>query len=52
LAATLKATVPLPVPAVPEVIVSHDALLLAVQVQPLLVDTATGVPVPPLFPMD
>jgi hypothetical protein len=34
LAATLYATVPLPVPVAPEVMVSHDALLVAVHAQP------------------
>ena len=41
LAATLKPTVPFPLPLVPEVIVSHDALLLAVHAHPLVVVTAT-----------
>ena len=41
LAATLKPTEPLPEPLVPEVIVSHDALLLAVHAHPLVVVTAT-----------
>ena len=45
-AATLNATEPLPEPLAPEVTVTHAALLLAVQLQPLAADTAT-VPVPP-----
>ena len=46
LAATLNATEPFPLPLAPEVTVTHAALLLAVQAQPLPADTAT-VPVPP-----
>jgi hypothetical protein len=41
LAATLKPVVPFPDPLLPEVIVSHDALLLAVHAHPLVVVTAT-----------
>jgi len=41
LAAMLKPTDPFPVPLAPEVIVSHDALLLAVHAHPLVVVTAT-----------
>lgn len=44
-AATLYATVPLPVPLAPDVTVIQSAVLLAVHAQPLAVDTAT-VPVP------
>jgi len=52
-AVTVKPTDPLPVPVSPEVIVSHEGLLLvAVQVQPADVDTAMGVPVPPAAPID
>jgi len=47
LAATLNPTEPFPLPFAPEVTATHPALLLAVQVQPLPVDTAT-VPVPPV----
>jgi hypothetical protein len=47
LAAALNPTVPLPVPAAPEVTVSHGALLLAVHVHALVVVTVT-VPVPPI----
>ena len=47
---TLNATEPLPVPLPPEVIVIHDALLLAVHAQPLPADTLT-VPVPALSDM-
>jgi hypothetical protein len=46
LAATLNATDPFPVPLLPEVIEIHPAPLLAVQLQSLLVDTAT-VPLSP-----
>ena len=45
-AATLKATTPLPVPLAPKVTVTHASLLVAVQGQPIVVDTAT-VPAPP-----
>jgi hypothetical protein len=41
LAAMLNATEPLPLPCAPDVIVIHDALLFAVHVHPLSVDTAT-----------
>jgi hypothetical protein len=41
LAATLKPTEPLPLPLAPEVIVSHDALLLAFHAHPAVVVTAT-----------
>ena len=44
-AVTLYATLPLPLPLAPEVTVIQSALLLAVQGQPLAVDTAT-LPVP------
>jgi hypothetical protein len=46
LAATLKPTEPLPVPLPPEVMEIHSAPLLAVQLQLLVVDTAT-VPLSP-----
>jgi hypothetical protein len=46
LTATLNATVPLPVPADPEVTVIHVALLTAVHAHVACVVTAT-VPVPP-----
>src|SRR5690349_8817248 len=45
-AAALYATVPLPVPLAPDVIVSHDALLVAVQAHPAALVSAT-LPVPP-----
>jgi hypothetical protein len=45
-AATVKATVPLPVPAAPEVIVIHDAAAAAVHAHPLAAITVK-VPVPP-----
>ena len=47
LAATLNPTDPFPLPLAPEVTSTHPAPLLAVQVQPLPVDTATD-PVPPV----
>ena len=46
LAATLNVTGPSPLPLEPEVMVTHDALLPAVQAQLVPADTAT-VPVPP-----
>jgi hypothetical protein len=48
---TLKPTEPFPAPFEPEVIVSHDALLVAVHAHPLVVVTAT-VPPPPDAAMD
>jgi len=48
LAATVKPTEALPVPVAPDVIVIHDALLLAVHRHALVVVTMTGVPVPPV----
>jgi hypothetical protein len=47
LAATLKATVPLPVPAAPEVTVIQGADATAVQSHVVSAVTAMGVPVPP-----
>ncbi len=47
LAATLKATEPLPVPDAPPVIVTQEAPEVAVQAQPPPADTET-VPVPPV----
>ena len=41
LAATVYATLPFPVPVAPDVTVIHDALLLAVQIQPAAVVTPT-----------
>ncbi len=49
LAATEKATVPLPVPLPPAVTVIHEALLTAVQVQPTPAETLT-LPFPPVSP--
>jgi hypothetical protein len=46
LAAALNPTVPVPLPLAPEVRVSHDALLLAVQAQPFDAVMVTD-PVPP-----
>ena len=48
LRATLNDTEPFPLPFAPDVIVIHDALLWAVQLQPLGEETATGPPVPPV----
>jgi hypothetical protein len=48
LAATLKLTAPLPLPAAPLVTVIQGALLTAVQAQPVPAVTAIGVPAPPL----
>ena len=50
-AATVKFTVPLPVPDVTPS-VSHAALLTAVHVHPAVVVTATGVPAPPPLAAD
>src|SRR6187431_905569 len=44
---TLYRTVPLPLPDAPSVIVIHESLLIAVQVQPAPAETATGAPGPP-----
>ena len=45
-AETLKATVPFPAPVAPDVIVSHDGLLLvAVQGHPVAAETAIVLPV-------
>jgi hypothetical protein len=46
LAATDRATVPLPLPLAPLVIVSHDALLVVAQAQPRRLVTATLVDSP------
>jgi hypothetical protein len=51
-AATVKPTLPLPVPLAPDVMVSHAALLVAVHEHPLAADTATDVPAPPSAPID
>jgi hypothetical protein len=48
---TLKPTEPFPVPFAPDVIVSHDALLVAVHAHPVVVVTAT-VPAPPVAAVD
>ena len=45
LAAIEKAVVPLPLPVAPDVIVSHELLLVAVQEQPLVVVTV-ALPMP------
>jgi hypothetical protein len=52
LAATVKATLPLPDPLAPEVMVIQLSLLAAVQAQPVPAVTATAVPAPPLLPID
>jgi hypothetical protein len=51
-AATLNSTVPFPLPLAPDVTVIHDALLTAVHVQVLAVETATAVPGPPAAGID
>ena len=51
-AATLIATVPLPVPLAPEVIDNQDALVVAVHVHPAAAVTAIGPAVPPPAPVD
>ena len=48
LLATLNSTDPLPLPFAPDVIEIHEALLAAVHPQPLLVETTTGPPAPPV----
>ena len=50
--ATEKTTWPLPVPLGPDVMLIHDALLDAVQPQPALVVTLTGLPPPAAAPTD
>jgi hypothetical protein len=52
LAATVNPTEPLPVPVAPDVIVIHSAFVVAVHVQSLIDDTATGAPVPPVAAID
>lgn len=47
-AATLKVTLPLPLPVAPAVIAIHEALLVAVHPQPLPAVTATVLPVAPV----
>jgi hypothetical protein len=47
LIATMNSTDPLPLPLAPFVTVTHGALLVAVHVHPLAVDTDTGAPEPP-----
>ena len=44
-AAAFTVTVPLPLPLAPDVIVSHDALLVVVHAHPEAADTATLIPV-------
>jgi hypothetical protein len=51
LAATVKPREPSPEPLAPLVIVSQDALLVAVHAHPLGAVTATGVPEPPVSAM-
>jgi len=50
-AAAVNATLPLPVPDPPDVMVNHDASLDAVHVQSARVVTVMAVPAPPLAPM-
>ncbi len=52
LAATVKPTVPLPLPVAPEVTTIHGSSLLALHGQPAGVVTATGDPEPPSAPID
>jgi hypothetical protein len=52
LAATLNPTDPLPVPLAPDVMLIHDAFDAAVHPHPLVVDTATGLPAPPVAATD
>jgi hypothetical protein len=47
LAAAAKVTDPLPLPLVPDVMVSHNALLAAAQGHPAPAVTAIGAPAPP-----
>ena len=47
LAATVKFTVPLPVPLAPPVMVIQESLFVAVQVQPLPEGVTVKLPVPP-----
>jgi hypothetical protein len=51
-AAAVNVTTPLPLPLAPAVTVIQDALLAAVQPQPLAVETSTGEPAPPLAEID
>ncbi len=51
-AATLKPTAPSPLPLLPEVMLIHEALLVVVHAQPLVVDTAMGPPVPAVAARD
>ena len=47
MAETVNATVPLPVPLAPLVIVIHGVVVVAVHAQPAAVVTVTGVAAPP-----
>jgi hypothetical protein len=49
---TRNATEPAPLPEAPAVITIHGTLLVADHAQPLVVVTATVVPVPPAAPID
>jgi hypothetical protein len=51
-AATVKLTDPLPIPAVPAVIVIHDALLTAVHAHVPPAETVIAVPAPPVAAND
>jgi hypothetical protein len=46
LADTVNVTEPLPLPVDPDAMAIHETLAAAVQLQPALVETATGVPAP------
>ena len=52
LAAAVKATLPLPLPLAPDVIVIHVAAVVAVHPQPDGAVTPIGVPAPPALPID
>jgi len=49
---TENATLPLPLPLVPETIVNHGTLLVAAHVHPVVAETAIGEPAPPAAPTD
>jgi hypothetical protein len=51
-AVMLNPTDPLPLPLAPDVMLIHEALLVAVHVQPLVVETVTGPPAPAVAATD
>jgi hypothetical protein len=51
-AVMLNPTVPLPLPLAPDVMLIHDVLLVAVHVQPVVVETLTGLPAPAVAATD